>query len=147
MAWHGEIILDWVNKPDDPRVIEVGDFTYFDDGSFRVENRAFKKKEPIDCHFAAGHVFREAGSLRHSIWTPSGERFVFEFRPTLSGNRWIRWTPRAVDEVGTPDADATPSLRDRAILSIQDAAANLVGAVGWIIFALAVLGLLLGWIS
>jgi len=144
MPWFGEIILDRVADPKDPQVVEIGDLTFFSSGECRLENRAFSRKDPIDYYFAGNHAFREKNSRRLTVWTASGERFVFEFRNSLSGGRWIRWTPRAVDDAGTPDPDAMPSVSDCAVISLQDLWANLVGLVSWAIIGLAIFGAIRG---
>jgi hypothetical protein len=147
MSWFGEIILDRVTDPKDPQVIEIGDLAFFSSGESRIENRAFSPKDPIDYYFAGNHAFREIGSRRLTVWTAGGERFVFEFRSSLSGGRWIRWTPRAVDDTGTPDPDAMPSFSDQAVITLQDLWANLVGLFGWMVLGLATLGALHGCMS
>lgn len=144
MSWIGEIILDRSSDPKDPSIVEVGDFAFFGEGTVRIENRAFKKKEPIDFHFGGNHAFRDSGSKRLTVWTAAGERFVFEFRDSLSGGRWIRWTPRAVDDSGTPDGDAVASTSDSVWLWIHDLVANVLGAIGWLLIGLAIVVLLIG---
>jgi hypothetical protein len=144
MPWFGEIILDRVADPKDPRLVEIGDLTFFVSGECRLENRAFPHGEPIDYYFSGNHAFREKKSRRLTVWTASGERFVFEFRNSLSGGRWIRWTPRAVDDAGTPDPDAKPSAGDAAILSLQDLWANLSGLASWLLIGFAIFGIVRG---
>lgn len=142
MAWHGEIVLDRPQEPEDPTVAEIGDLAFFGDGSVRIGNRAFKKQEPMDYHYPGGHAFRDAASKRLTVWTADGERYVFEFRGSLAGGRWIRWTPQAVDDVGTTTSDAVASRRDAVVLWASDAWANLAGAFNWLLVILAGLGLL-----
>ena len=60
MTWHGEIVLDRPQKPEDPKVVEIGDLAFFGDGSLRIGNRAFKKQEPVDYHYAGGNAVRAA---------------------------------------------------------------------------------------
>lgn len=143
MAWHGEIVLDRKQEPDDPTVVEIGDVTLFGDGSLRIGNRAFKKQEAIDYHYTGGHAVREAGSKRLLITTSDGERYMFEFRDSLVGGRWIRWTPQAIDATGATAVDLKPSRTDAVVLWASDVSANLTGALQWLLFILIGLGLLL----
>jgi hypothetical protein len=143
MAWHGEIVLDRPQEPDDPRLVEIGDLTFFGDGSFRIGNRAFKKREPVDYPYQGGHAVRDAGAKRLTITTANGELYVFEFRGSLAGGRWVRWTPQAVDAAGTTTPAAVASRRDAVALWASDLRANLAGAFQWLLLILAGLGLLL----
>ena len=137
MAWHGEIVLDRPQEPDDPTVVEIGDLTFFGNGSVRIGNRAFKKREPIDHHYPGGHAVRDAGSKRLTITTAYGESYVFEYRGSLAGGRWIRWTPQAIDASGTTDPDAEASHRDAVLLWMSDAWSSLTGAFQCLLLILA----------
>ena len=68
---------------------------------------------------------------------------MFEFRGSLAGGRWVRWTPQAVDAAGTTTPAAVASRRDAVALWASDLRANLAGAFQWLLLILAGLGLLL----
>lgn len=130
MASDCEIILSpSVGDSQAPDYVDEGDFRFFTNGTFRFSNRTYPDKQALDVYHCGFHVYRDKGSRRIAIWASGGEKIIIESEKTWSGFRWLRWTPRAMDESGTPDPDPRPTRTVALVLFVTRMWQNLVGGV------------------
>jgi hypothetical protein len=140
MAHDCEIILSpSVGDSEAPDYVDEGDFRFYTNGTFRFSNRTYPDKQALEIYHCGFHVYRDQDSRRIAIWASGGEKIVIESEKTWSGFRWLRWTPRAIDESGTPDPDPRSTRTVAIVLFVTRMWQNLVGGVAIVYGAMILL--------
>ncbi len=140
MAHDCEIILSpSVGDSEAPDYVDEGDFRFYTNGTFRFSNRTYPDKQALEIYQCGFHVYRDQDSRRIAIWASGGEKIIIESESTWSGFRWLRWTPRAIDESGAPDPDPRPTRTVAIVLFVTRMWQNLVGGVAIVYGAMILL--------